>query len=72
MKKYLELIKEGDASIFDKVKLENAPFIGMTEDGEVVFSDLEPYDGPADNEIWYTTYDRMPITPFKGKKDSDE
>lgn len=69
--KYIELVKKGDTSISDKVKPENGPFIGMTEDGEIIFSDLEPYDGPADNEIWYTTTDGEPIAPFGGDRNGE-
>lgn len=57
MRKYLELFKDGfDATIAEKIRPENKPYVGYSPSEGVVFTVIpEPVAGPANNEIWYTT-----------------
>ena len=64
MSKYLELFKESfNDSINEKTKLENKPYIGYSlTEGKLAYTVVpKPVAGPADNEIWYTTVDGLPI-----------
>jgi hypothetical protein len=68
MSKYLELFKGAfDDSIGTKTKLENKPYIGYSLTGGIVYTVVPAKDpvieGPADNEIWYTSSDGNIITP---------
>lgn len=70
MGRYLELFKGNfDGTVSSKCKIENWPYVGFSAaTREVVFSDTEwdvvidpEYtDGPANNEVWYTTVDGQP------------
>ena len=56
--KHLELFKQGfDSTLAEKVRPENWPFVGHDVlSGEVVYTAIPTsVEGPADNEIWYTT-----------------
>ena len=60
MKKYLAYYEnEWPANIAELTAVENKPFVGYLKDKEVMFTVIpEPVaEGPADNEIWYTTVD---------------
>lgn len=63
--KHLELFKQGfDSTLAEKVRPENWPFVGHDVlSGEVVYTAIPTsVEGPADNEIWYTTVDKLPVT----------
>lgn len=70
MGRYLELFKGNfDGTVYSKCKIENWPYVGFSAaTREVVFSDTEwdvvidpEYtDGPANDEVWYTTVDGQP------------
>ena len=70
MSKYLELFKGAfDDSIGTKTKLENKPYIGYSlTEGKLVYTVVPPKDlvieGPADNEIWYTSSDGNIVNPY--------
>ena len=60
MSKYLELFKGSfDDSIIEKMKPENYPYVAYSAaENRVVYGELPlAIEGPADNEIWYTTTD---------------
>lgn len=62
--KHLELFKQGfDSTLAEKVKVENWPYVGHDVlSGEVVYTAIPTQvEGPADNEIWYTTVDDEPV-----------
>jgi hypothetical protein len=65
MRKYLELFKDGfDATIAEKTKVENRPYVGYSPSEGFAFTIVpEPVTGPADNEIWYTSSDGNVVTP---------
>jgi hypothetical protein len=66
MRKYLELFKDGfDATIAEKTKVENWPYVGYSPGEGVVFTMVpKPATGPTDNEIWYTSSDGNVISPY--------
>lgn len=63
-KKYLAYYEnEWPANIAELTAVENKPFVGYLKDQGVQFTVVPvPVEGPADNEIWYTTTDGNPIT----------
>ena len=68
MKKYLELFANGfDATIAEKTKVENWPYVGYDPmQDSVRYTEIQkPMIGPADNEIWYTSTDGNTVTPYK-------
>jgi hypothetical protein len=66
MSKYLELFKDGfNATIAEKTKVENWPYVGYSPSEGVVFTVIpEPITGPTDNEIWYTSRDGNTVAPY--------
>lgn len=66
MSKYLELFEDGfDATITEKIKPENWPYVSYSPSEGVVFTVIpEPVVGPADNEIWYTSNNKNVVTPY--------
>jgi hypothetical protein len=65
--KHLELFKQGfDSTLAEKVRPENWPFVGHDVlSGEVVYTAIPTsVEGPADNEIWYTTLDKSTTRCF--------
>lgn len=57
MRKYLELFKDGfDATIAEKIQVENYPFVGYDEiTEELVFTIIPKPRIQQNNEVWYTT-----------------
>ena len=66
MRKYLELFTDGfDATVAEKTKVENWPYVGYSPSEGVVFTVIPaPVEGPADNEIWYTSSDGNVVDPY--------
>ena len=65
MGKYLELFRGEVGDLTEKTKLENKPYVAYsTKEGRVVYTVVPApvAEGPADNEIWYTTTDGSIIT----------
>lgn len=66
--KHIELFKNGfDSTITEKIKPENWPYVGYDAvSGEIVFTMVpEPVEGPANNEIWYTSIDGNEIPLYE-------
>ena len=68
MGKYLELFRGEVGDLTEKTKPENKPYVAyLTKEGRVVYTVVPSKDpmveGPADNEIWYTTSDGSRIYP---------
>ena len=68
MGKYLELFRGEVGDLTEKTKLENKPYVAYsTKLGSVVYTVVPVKDpvveGPADNEIWYTSSDGNIVNP---------
>ena len=68
MGKYLELFRGEVGGLTEKTKLENKPYVAYsTKLGKVTYTIVPTKDpvieGPADNEIWYTTVDGSIMNP---------
>lgn len=64
MGKYLELFRGEVGDLTEKTKPENKPYVAYsTKLGKVTYTVVPVKDpiveGPADNEIWYTTFDNL-------------
>ena len=67
MKKHLSYYEnEWPANIAELTAVENKPFVGYLKSGKEVRYTVIPKvaDGPADNEIWYTSSDGNVVTPY--------
>ena len=64
-KKYLAYYEnEWPANITELTALENKPFVGYLKDKGIQYTVVPaPVEGPADNEIWYTSSDGNVVTP---------
>ena len=69
MGKYLELFRGEVGDLTEKTKPENKPYVAYsTKEGRVVYTVVPAKDpvveGPADNEIWYTSTDGNVVSLF--------
>ena len=69
MGKYLELFRGEVGDLTEKTKLENKPYVAYsTKLGKVTYTVVPVKDpvveGPADNEIWYTSTNGSVVTPY--------
>ena len=64
MRKYLEYFNGNFPSdIVDKTSIDNWPYVGYSDEGVVFTVIPTPVEGPANNEIWYTSRDGNVVNP---------
>jgi hypothetical protein len=65
MRKYLEYFDGNFPSdIAEKTSIDNWPYVGYSDEGVVFTVIPTPVEGPANNEIWYTSSDGSIINPI--------